>query len=316
MTTELGPIAGGRRACAYAGAALLLLLLAGCGRAEAPVAAAKPEKVLFEDDHVRLVEVTNRSGENQLEAVAHSAVVFTDAAWPKVAETPATAAQADQRSAGVVPKDDGPYPSCFTQGPAAARVVTVQDDFPQHYYRLEYKRIDGKDYPANWKTWYAEVMGTPTKVVADLGKTLAGGKPQSAEWPFDPRYSATAAAPANHTVRYQDDHIEVIEVAIRPGETENMHGHPYRSVYADDGGFLPDGAVYKNATLGPDTGPPWGKMSSTPKGPFPNCFSAVPEAPHAVEVVEGAPQHFYRVHFKRVDGDGVKANWKTWYPAS
>jgi hypothetical protein len=193
----------------------------------------------------------------------------------------------------------------------------VKGDFPQHYYRIDYKRIDGKDYGANWKTWYADVFGPPAKVLPDPGKSLAKAAPLSKEWPFNIGYSATTSAPANHTVRYEDDHIEFLEVAIREGETEHMHGHPYPSVYSDDGGFLPAGAEYKNATLVANSPPPMGKMTADPKtGPYPLCFSAVPEAPHAVSVIKGPPQHFYRVHFKRVDGDEVKTNWQAWYPAA
>ena len=104
------------------------------------------------------------------------------------------------------------------------------------HHRIDYKRVDGKGYAANWRTWYPDVFGAPTKVVADPGMAYAKAKPFSKAWPFDFHYNATTSAPANHTVRYQDSHIDLLEVAIRPGETEHMHGHPYASVYADDGG--------------------------------------------------------------------------------
>jgi hypothetical protein len=85
--------------------------------------------------------------------------------------------------------------------------------------------------------------------------------------------------------------------------------------YADDGGFQPDGAIYNNAKLIPGAGPPWGQMSGSPTGPnFPICFSAVPEGPHQVSVVSEPPPHFYRVQFKRIDGEAIKAIWKQWYP--
>jgi hypothetical protein len=194
--------------------------------------------------------------------------------------------------------------------------VTVQGDFPQHFFRLDYKRIDGKDYGANWQTWYPGVFGPAAKVVSDPGKKLQSGKPFSKDWPYDIGYSAVVSAPANHTMLYEDDHIQLLEVAIREGEKENMHGHPYPSVYADDGGFAPVGATYKNATLGPGAGPPWGKMTADPSAlKFPICFSAVPEAPHEVSVVKGPPQHFYRIHFKRVEGEGIQSKWRTWYPS-
>jgi hypothetical protein len=158
-------------------------------------------------------------------------------------------------------------------------------------------------------------MAPPATPGTNLGKSLAKGEPFSKEWPYDIRYSAVAAAPANHTVRYGDDHVELIEVAVRQGERENMHGHPYPSVYVDDGGFIRKGVVYDNQSL-VGAGPPWGKMTTPLDNVgFPICFSAVPEAPHAVKVVSGTPAHFYRIHFKRVDGDDIKTNWSRLYPA-
>jgi len=151
--------------------------------------------------------------------------------------------------------------------------------------------------------------------VPNPGLTLKNKEPYSQAWPYNAGYSSTTAAPANHTVRFQDDHVELIEVAIRPGETENMHGHPYPSVYADDGGFSPAGAKYSNESIVKDFTVPWGDLTSPfDAGVYPICFSAIPEPPHRVTVHSGPPQHFYRVHFKRVDGEDVKTNWRTWYP--
>ena len=95
-----------------------------------------------------------------------------------------------------------------------------------------------------------------------------------------------------------------------------MHGHPYPSVYADDGGFSPAGAKYRNQSIEKDFTVPWGELTSPfDGGTYPICFSAIPEPPHQVTVEGGPPQHFYRIHFKRVDGDEVKTNWRNWYPA-
>lgn len=275
------------------------------------------EKVLFENAHIRFIEVTNWPGKSHIGAVPYSSVLMTDADWPTLQETPTDplAAKNENHSDKVVPRDNRPYPWCRTQTPLAARTVTVQSDFPQHYYRIDYKRVDGKDYGAHWQSWYADVFAPPAKIVPDPGKSLQSGKPFSKEWPYDAGYNATEAAPANHTLRYDDDHVQLLEVAIRTGEKENMHGHPYPSVFADDGGFAPEGEVTTNASLVPVPGPPWGKMSTGPRGEdFPICFSAVPEPPHEVTVKEGPPEHFYRVHFKRIDGDDIKTRWRQWYP--
>ena len=286
--------------------------IAACAR-PAPPARAAVHKTLYEDSHIRFVEYTLYPGANAVEPVAVPSVMTTDAAWPETVEpTPASETNSDT----VFPFDNRTYPHCRVESPRAAKLTTVKGDFPQHYYRVEYKRIDGKDYATNWKTWYPDVFASPARVVADPGVSLKGQAPYSKEWPFSIGYNSTEAAPANHTVRYQDSHIELIEVAIRPGETENMHGHPYPSVYADDGGFSPTGAMYSNKSIVDGFTVPWGKLT-TPfeAGTYPICFAAIPEPPHQVSVHGGPPQHFYRVHFKRVDGMDIKTNWRTWYPA-
>jgi hypothetical protein len=299
-----------------------LLVCAACSppapaTAPAPQAKAAVHKVLYEDGHIRFVEYTLYPGANTLDALPYPSVMMADAASPPVAEAVGSSASpaSETNSKTVFPFDHRAYPQCRVESPRVAKVVTVSGDFPQHYYRVEYKRVDGKDYATNWKTWYPEVFAAPTHVVPNPGLTLKGKAPLSDAWPYNVGYSSTTAAPANHTVRFQDEHVELIEVAIRPGETENMHGHPYPSVYADDGGFSPAGAQYSNESIVKGFTVPWGELT-TPfdAGVYPICFSAIPEPPHRVTVHSGPPQHFYRVHFKRVDGEDVKKNWRTWYP--
>jgi hypothetical protein len=291
--------------------------VAACSQPAQPVGAAV-HKTLYEDNHLRFVEYTLYPGANTVDAVALPSVMMADAVWPEMTETPAanaTAPASETNSDTVYPFDDRTNPHCRVESPRAAKIATVREDFPQHYYRVEYKRIDGRDYATNWKTWYPDVFAPPARVVPDPGLSLKDQAPYSKDWPFNIGYGATEAAPANHTVRFQDSHVELIEVAIRPGETENMHGHPYPSVYADDGGFMPTGAMYENKSIIDGFTVPWGRLT-TPfdAGTYPICFSAIPEPPHQVSVHGGPPQHFYRVHFKRVDGMDIKTNWRTWYP--
>jgi hypothetical protein len=298
----------------------LVLTCSGCGQAApaAPQTNAAVHKVLYEDGHISFVEYTLYPGANTLDGLPYHSVMMADAAWPQVAEAAASGASAaapETNSKTVYPFDHRPYPQCRVDGPRAAKVVTVSGDFPQHYYRVEYKRVDGNEYAAHWKTWYADVFAPPSHVVPNPGLTLKNKEPYSESWPYNLGYSSTTAAPANHTVRFQDDHVELIEVAIRPGETENMHGHPYPSVYADDGGFSPAGAKYSNESIAKGFTVPWGDLTSPfESGVYPICFAAIPEPPHRVTVQSGPPQHFYRVHFKRVDGEDVKSNWRSWYP--
>jgi len=287
-----------------------------CFAALASLPAGAAEKVLFEDAQIRFVEVTRWPGQTKAAAVSVPSILLVDAAWPDLSETPADAEAARRESAGerVVPPDDRPYPWCRTQSPQAARTIDVRGSFPQHFYRIEYKRVDGKDYAKNWQTLYPWITN-PVKRVPDLGFAPQTGAAFSKDWPFPFVYNAADAAPANHYLRYDDAHVQLLEVVLRAGEKENMHGHPYPSVFADDGGFSPVGAEYQNDTLLPNQPPPWGKTSAAPGGAeFPTCFAAVPESPHQVTHKTGAAVHFFRVHFKRVDGEEIKAQWRAWYP--
>lgn len=302
--------------------ALVAIVMAGmaCSPSAPTPAAVRPASrtVHYEDSHIRFAEYTLYPGANMVAAVPTPSILMTDGVWPDVTEEPAPGEPDGAGETGsdtVLPFDGRPFPNCRVEGTRAAKLVTVDGDFPKHYYRVEYKRVDGKDYPANWQAWYGDVFAPPAQATPDPGLTLKRRDPYSKEWPYNIGYSPTRAAPANHVVRHQDAHVELIEVVIRPGETENMHGHPYPSVYADDGGFSPAGANYQNRSIEKDFTVPWGKLTSPfDAGAFPICFSAIPEPPHQVSVKSGPPQHFYRIHFKRVDGDDVKTNWRTWYP--
>lgn len=39
-----------------------------------------------------------------------------------------------------------------------------------------------------------------------------------------------------------------------------------------------------------------------------------PEAPHAATNKGSYPVHFYRIEFKRIDGDDIKNQWRERYP--
>lgn len=39
-----------------------------------------------------------------------------------------------------------------------------------------------------------------------------------------------------------------------------------------------------------------------------------PEAPRKIHNGGNVPVHYYRIEYKRIDGDGLVDNWKQWYP--
>lgn len=275
--------------------------------------ATAAEKVLFEDAHLKFVEVTQWPGEKLTTApLSLPSIIAADAPWPALSPMPGTT-KGEGGDARGIPTNSKPYPWCEPQGPQAAHTVNVTGNFPLHYYRMEYKRIDGDGFEANWRTWYASLM----KDIPKAGKpapTMESGSPMSTEWPFPAAYDAVNAAPANHYLRYQDDHVALLEVFIRPGETEEMHGHPFSSVYFDDGGGFYPLIHTKSNNLSANSPSFKGVGLTAPGEKYPTCYSANPQWPHATSNLGTVPQHFYRLQFLRMDGDEIKTQGTKWYP--
>lgn len=134
-----------------------------------------------------------------------------------------------------------------------------------------------------------------------------------AAWPYPDRLEATTAAPGQHWLRYEDDPIRFLEVTYRPGEKGDApHGHPYPSVFIYDSPF----AKFTDTNFDPDASLPMrtANASALEGVRYPTCRTASPQPPHQPTNLDTVPLHFYRIEFKRIDGDGIKTNWATWYP--
>jgi len=276
--------------------------------------AAASERVLFENDHVRLMEVTHLPGETfTTPAQKLPAIVAVDAAQPEIS-IPSSAKQTSVAMGNRgIPPLDRPYPWCQVQASKLAQKSTVKGDFALHYYRMEYKRIDGDAFAANWQKWYPWVLQAPVKK-QNLGTQPQPGEPYSRDFPYPIVYDALTAAPANHFLRYRDDHVELVEVFIRPGESENFHGHPLSSVFFDDGGGFYPAIEATNNYLNPDTPLPRGAVGNPPAGSvYPSCYGAIPQWPHSVTVTGKVPQHFFRLQFRRMDGEDIRQQWRQLY---
>lgn len=124
---------------------------------------------------------------------------------------------------------------------------------------------------------------------------------------FPPSLDAEVAAPAVHRVRYSDDHIMLMEVANPPGYPMQMHGHPFPSIFARSSGSTHlGGGGPSDQYMEPDggrNGEHW-HSAPPPKGtPSLECTAADPQAPHRPINRGLAPQHFYRIEFKRIADD-------------
>ncbi len=160
-------------------------------------------------------------------------------------------------------------------------------------------------------------------VVIALASFAAGVWAQNARqggplvWRWPDSMDSINAAPKNHKVLFENDHVRLLEVAVQPGETENMHGHKYPSVFMMD---APQPRVVNKDLGPPDGGDNQPRPQRPPKdeergprppqgegGQYPTCRAmTTPQAPHQVTNTESFPQHFYRMEFKKIDGDAIR----------
>jgi hypothetical protein len=309
---------------------------------DAAQAAAQTNKLLFEDSKLRLFEVTIRPGEQEkMNGHPYPSVIIRDAPAPDPSLVidsrldPKSPLNGQDARQGTAPQGMQ-FPTCEVMGPLAPHRVKNAGAFPIHFYRLEFKRLDGNDLPKHWREWYPWMLG-PIPVVSNLDpRTL--GPPYSKEWPYPIELDSVKAAPNNHKALYADAHVRLVEVTERPESQENLHGHPYYSVFINDslGGPRPrsggSGPPPMNSPLGipgpyhkgengdyalDPTGPQMrvGVPSGPPEGMLvPSCMAASPQPPHAHINGGETPGHFYRFEFVRLDGDAFKTQWRAWYP--
>jgi hypothetical protein len=137
---------------------------------------------------------------------------------------------------------------------------------------------------------------------------------------------AIAAAPKNHKVLYEDDHVRVLEVTVEPGEVENMHHPPCVSVFAHDAPMPKFTNRFADDRSVMELGRNLKLISSDPTAPaevvaelaqlnaqleaamsngLPMAWSAPPQSTHSVHNLDTFPMHFYRIEFKRLEGDDI-----------
>ncbi len=143
------------------------------------------------------------------------------------------------------------------------------------------------------------------------GSIIAGawaaeaGRPNEWGYGYPRAYDAETAAPVVHRIRYEDDHIQFMEVSNPPGYAMQMHGHPYPSVFARmSGGLSPQGLAPSEKFLDPGgsrNGQAWRNAPAPQGAEFPTCTAADPQAPHLPVNTSDTPLHFYRIEWKRID---------------
>src|SRR5258708_39559242 len=106
--------------------------------------------------------------------------------------------------------------------------------------------------------------------------------------------------------------MRVLEVTIRPGETTPMHGHPYPAALAYNS--VPDLKLITETRQDPKSpldgqtgglGPP----PKTQNLKVPVCQTMNLQSPHKIHNGTTALLHYYRIEYKRIDGDGLLTKW-------
>ncbi|HKQ87632.1 MAG TPA: hypothetical protein VJS43_12790 [Candidatus Acidoferrales bacterium] len=115
---------------------------------EAVHAAPNVHHILFENDSVRLLEVTVQPGQTEPRHWHMYPSVFAingvQAALTDHTDTGTTNRQRQYEDT------DWSQPQCRTMPVQAPHQVTDTDSFPVHFYRLEFKKMDGKSIETNW----------------------------------------------------------------------------------------------------------------------------------------------------------------------
>jgi hypothetical protein len=234
---------------------------------DSALAAPEVHHVRYMNEHVRFVEVAYFPGvRGRMHGHAYSSVFAIDAPVPKAVNLPLEPDRPNLMGRGGGPHGQE-FPRCQTMGPQAPHAETNLDAWPHHFYRLEFLRVDGAGLAQHWREWYPRL-----------------------------------AEPGSNRLLYEDAHVRLVEVSIRPGETEAMHRNPFPAVLAFDSPPPP-----RNGQDRTEGAPPPGLT-------LPTCATQGPRAPHALTNTTSSLIHYYRVEFKRIDGDGLRTHWAEWYP--
>jgi hypothetical protein len=295
---------------------------------DAEIADGAVHIVHYEDSHVMFLEVANpplldihMHGHPYASVFAHDSNTGAKNPLAPPRSGPAvldpTSPYNDMGSKDAPGPNGAAWPTCSPAAPQAPHRPFNANVAPNHFYRLEFLRLDGTDLAAHWKEWYPE-MTQPVTPVNDPVPGPALGPKLSSDWPYPLAYDSIQAAPNNYKLLFENGKLRLLEVTVRPGETTPMHGTPYPHVMAFNSIDLnsPDITDKKMDPSSPFNGQGAGQghAPTTQHLTEPTCTTMAARAPHAIHNGGTVPLHYYEIDYKRIDGDGLTANWKKWYP--
>ena len=162
---------------------------------DAEIADGDVHRILYEDNHVMLLEVSNPPlldvhlhGHPFISVFANDSDIGP--ANPAARPGPGWTRPMDPNSAyndmgsGDAPAPQGlKWPTCRTAAPQAPHRPFNANLNPNHFFRIEFLRVEGEEFQTRWKEWYPE-MAAPAKPTKNLvaGPTL--GPKFSEQWPY------------------------------------------------------------------------------------------------------------------------------------
>lgn len=304
---------------------------------DAEIADPDVHRALYVDENVMLLEVSNPPGLD-VHMHGHPYATVQGQDLPAGGGNPEGRAQArPSDNANVIPTDPKavensdyndmgsgrsaplkgvPFLACSTTAPQAPHKPINHGTVPLHFYRMEFRRLDGDGIAANWKQWYPDEVKRETPV-KDLVPGPNLGPNFSDKWPYPIVFDSIQAAPNNYKMLFEDQKIRFVEVDVRPGETTPMAGDPYPAVLAFnatiDKSLIQETYLDPNSELnGQDSG--YGRAPNVHNMTEPTCMTMAPRAPYKIHNTSDALLHYYRIEYKRIDGEEFKTKWQQWYP--
>jgi hypothetical protein len=293
---------------------------------DAEIAAPDVHRVLFENENVMFIEVANPPGfDVAMHGHPYPSVFARDTgSGPGVAGIPIDETHLDPASPfagkgwGQGPAPPGlEFPRCTTAPPEAPHKPINHGAVPVHFYRLEFRRLDGDEFRTRWQEWYPWILPSGPAAPQPPPAPLPVSQ-RPAERPYAHDDDSVLAAPNNYRLLYEDGHVRLLEVVVRPGETTPAHGNPYASVLAFNSQVVAAGEVV-TTELDPQSplngqGSGQGPAPSVFNMTVPTCATLAPQALHTIRNNSTVPLHYYRIEFKRIDGDDFPSHWRQWYP--
>lgn len=242
---------------------------------DAEIAAPAVHRVRYADDHIMLMEVANPPGyAMQMHGHPYPSIFARSSGRTNIGGSgpgdgylePHGGRNGEHWHSAPAPAKT-PSLECTAADPQAPHRPVNHGVAPQHFYRIEFKRIDEDE---------------------------AGSQ-------------ALRYARAGERKLYEDDVVRLFDVTLLPGHRNQGSVSRYPAILAFD---TKRAFAAADAVVGSGAG-----RSAPPDGlSMPRCMTIDAGTALPRTGPPGAPTHFYRLEFKRVEGNDLKDRWREWYP--